>query len=50
MVYTVIYAKEGVLYSTVVQSDIDRTSARQSLEKEYGDIVALIPGSHPVYF
>ena len=50
MIYTVIYIKEETYHSTVVQSVINRAEARQLLEQEYGEIIALVPGAHPVYF
>ena len=50
MIYTVIYMEDGEYKSKVVQSSIDRQDARLLMAQQYGYIIAMIPGSHPVYF
>ena len=50
MIYTVIYLDyKNDLKSEVTDGPMDRPEAWEEIKREYGTVLAMVPGSHPVY-
>lgn len=50
MIYTVIYTDyRNDLKSEVTDGPMDRPKAWAKARREYGTVLAMVPGSHPVY-
>jgi len=50
MIYTVIYLDDkNDLKSEVTDGPMDRSQAWEELKQEYGTVLAMVPGSHPVH-
>ena len=50
MIYTVIYLDyKNDLKSEVTDGPMDRPKAWEEMKQEYGTVLALVPGNHPVY-
>ena len=50
MIYTVIYLDyKNDLKSEVTDGPMDRPDAWDEMKQEYGTVLAMVPGSHPVY-
>ena len=50
MIYTVIYLDyKNDLKSEVTDGSMNRPEAWKEIKQEYGTVLALVPGNHPVY-
>ena len=50
MIYTVIYMDyKNDLKSEVTQGPPDAIAAWEQVRQEYGTVLAIVPGNHPVY-
>ena len=50
MIYTVIYMDyKNDLKSEVTDGPMDRPLAWEEMKQEYGTVLAMVPGHHPVY-
>ena len=50
MIYTVIFMDyKNDLKSEVTQGSADASQAWEEVRQEYGTVLALVPGNHPVY-
>ena len=50
MIYTVIYLDyKNDLKSEVTDGPMDRPKAWEEMKQEYGTVLAMVPGHHPVY-
>lgn len=50
MIYTVIYTDyRNELRASVLDGSMNRPVAWKQAKQEYGTVLALVPGSHPVY-
>jgi hypothetical protein len=50
MIYTVIYLDyKNDLKSEVTDGSMNRPEAWKEIKQEYGTVLAVVPGSHPVY-
>lgn len=50
MIYTVIYLDyKNDLKSEVADGSMDRPLAWAKMKQEYGTVLAMVPGAHPVY-
>ena len=50
MIYTVIFMDyKNDLKSEVTQGSPDASQAWEEVRQEYGTVLAMVPGSHPVY-
>ena len=50
MIYTVIYLDyKNDLKSEVTDGPMDRPEAWEEMKQEYGTVLAMVPGHHPVY-
>ena len=50
MIYTVIYLDyKNDLKSEVTDGSMSRPEAWKEIKQEYGTVLAVVPGSHPVY-
>ena len=50
MMYTVIYLDyKNDLKSEVTDGPMDAAEAWEEMKREYGTVVAMVPGNHPVY-
>ena len=50
MIYTVIYLDyKNDLKSEVTDGPTGRPKAWKEIKQEYGTVLAVVPGSHPVY-
>jgi len=50
MIYTVIYLDyKNDLKSEVTDGSMDPPEAWEEMKREYGTVLAMVPGNHPVY-
>ena len=50
MIYTVIYLDyKNDLKTEVTDGSMNRPEAWKEIKQEYGTVLALVPGNHPVY-
>ena len=50
MIYTVIFMDyKNDLVSEVCNESPDRHAAWKNIKQEYGSVLALVPGDHPIY-
>jgi hypothetical protein len=50
MIYTVIYLDyKNDLKSEVTDGPMDRPKAWNNMKQEYGTVLAMVPGAHPVH-
>jgi hypothetical protein len=50
MIYTVIYLDyKNDLKTEVTDGSMNRPEAWKEIKQEYGTVLAVVPGSHPVY-
>jgi len=50
MIYTVIYLDyKNDLKTEVTDGSMNRPEAWKEIKQEYGTVLAMVPGSHPVY-
>ena len=50
MIYTVIFTDyKNDLKSEVTNGPMDRPEAWEQIRQEYGPVIAMVPGDHPVY-